>query len=187
MTSEKAQWTHRHSGEACYGAFGFKPAGQSGLRSRTIPSVSFECYTLKQTNTSIRNGYRLADIFVPSDKQSFYYLPYTNDNDKPAGQYYIFSQNSPLPESGSATPLPTEFEKAHIFTGVWSPGARTPSIDDWDSSPAESESAPDPGSPMASSSNAASLPSAYWILHPKLLGIAIRVDINGGAYNTVEK
>ncbi|KAJ3715636.1 hypothetical protein DFJ43DRAFT_1043491 [Lentinula guzmanii] len=90
--------------------------------------------------------------------------------------------------SGSGTPLPTKFERAHIFMGVWSPSSHTPIwwanelITPWPENDNNSNNA----------NINTSLPNSepvinYWILEPKLLGTAIWVNIQGGTYDTVEK
>jgi hypothetical protein len=145
----------------------------------------------------------LADIFLPRDE---YYLPFPSDEpvDTIVGSCaqapdHSSSDTAILNSSGFSTPLPTEFEKAHIFTGAWSPGFRTPIINldqesDQESVINSSSSASTTASTTASISVSASssnelstsMSSTHWILHPKLLGIAIRVDVDGGPFDTVQ-
>lgn len=148
----------------------------------------------QQSYTSLmfisRNGFKLADIFWPQDE---YYIPLTQqplpDNADASGG---LSEILP-PSDGSATPSPTEFEKIYIFTGAWSPGSHTPDINVFDSNDWgwEDEQSPvdDPGSSVSTVLNSSDvdLSSSHWIIHPKLLGIAIRVDIHGGPYDTIQK
>lgn len=120
-----------------------------------------------------------------------YYIPLTHEL-LPENADASGGQTLPPPDPGSATPLPTEFEKVYIFTGAWSPGSRTPNLDVFSSTEDEQSPVDDPGS-SASTSAAISntddvgASSTHWILQPKLLGIAIRVDIQGGPYDTVQK
>ncbi|KAF9062812.1 hypothetical protein BDP27DRAFT_1368523 [Rhodocollybia butyracea] len=120
---------------------------------------------------------------------------------------------SQLRDPGSSTPLPTEFEKTHIFTGVWSPGSQTPLPDDLGfATPMPNEDGVwSPGARTAESSRETGLVSPpslvaqdivtpnmplmssepevlnHWILNPKLLGIAIRVDIREPPRNEVSE
>lgn len=137
----------------------------------------------------MKRGFKLADIFPPSERHSDYYLPLTSSGPLEPVEYSATS--FPHKNDGSDSPLPNEFEKAHIFTGIWSPGLRTPK------NFTERESLPLPS--LASQNNVIasrlSLSSSvqeisisnHWFLNPKLLGIPIRVDIQGGPCDTVEK
>ncbi|KAJ3792132.1 hypothetical protein GGU11DRAFT_803510 [Lentinula aff. detonsa] len=139
--------------------------------------------------------YKLADIFPPSQQQASYYLPWNIEGGNKHRNINISStksiserqnaSNADLTSDDLGSRTPFEFERAHIFTGVWSPSSRTPI---W--------RANELITPWPENSNNAnidmSLPNSeplmnHWILEPKLLGIAIRVDIRGGAYDTVEK
>jgi hypothetical protein len=95
----------------------------------------------------------------------------------------------------------TEFEQAHIFTGEWSAESPSPNISVWGSfvsvpwnDPSVSSSA-EPAFEMhpvaehetPTESHEEGDLSTHWILHRNLLGIAIRVDIQGGRYDTIEK
>lgn len=146
--------------------------------------------------------FKLADIFPPSVHQAEYFLPLAFEEseslptaDSAQTVDTIDTSNTTAIELGSGTPLPTEFEEAHIFTGVWSSGSRTPSRND----PLAQTISPLPFVEdehiTAGAANSASLlrseeicdnPS-HWILNPKLLSIAIRVDICGGPFDTLLK
>lgn len=98
----------------------------------------------------------------------------------------------------------TEFEKTHLFTGSWAPGACTPIINLDELTPssytsadntsalthgerrtAASDSGEEDGA--ASEFGVANATLTHWILHPNLLGIGIRANIQGGPYDTVQK
>ncbi|KAF5340159.1 hypothetical protein D9757_014986 [Collybiopsis confluens] len=135
-----------------------------------------------------RTSFKLAEIFRLSKAQSFY-QPMTA---VPAFNNYSLSLEIPEDpiDAGSGTPLPTEFERAHIFTGAWSPNSPLP---EWDRIPWDSDDVPTLDScdrpvsnPSAPRSNEVAEPP-HWILHPSLIGVAIRVDIRGGPFDTAKK
>lgn len=140
-----------------------------------------------------RTTHVLCDIFMPTAKQTFYIPNTVYDQCLPEAS--ASSESIPI----SSTPMPSYSERETIFTGIWNPDYVYPD-------PLESPLSPDPiralplwpdQSPRASSSLPEQSPRAssplheqplpHWILHPKLLGIPIQVDIIGGELDTSMK
>ena len=158
-----------------------------------------------------RTKYRLCEVFMPTARQSFY-MPDGNYQKRLA--FSAASMNAvdagvgADQDAGSYTPLPNDFEREFIFCGSWSPSLPTPgapSMSPWQSPFAGSQTptpfygngSPVPWTPASppppiwhesspSPPVALSVPD-HWILHPKLVGIPIRVDISGGELETSKK
>ncbi|KAF5381857.1 hypothetical protein D9757_008344 [Collybiopsis confluens] len=120
-----------------------------------------------------RTAYLLCDVFMPTARQSFYMPAQDHHNLLSPSSDRVAEDDF---DTGGRTPLPTDLERATIFTGVWSPNCPTP-MPASPSSPATPPRAASPGSTTL----------AHWILHPKLLGIPIKVDIKGGELDTSQK
>ncbi|KAE9385590.1 hypothetical protein BT96DRAFT_949731 [Gymnopus androsaceus JB14] len=155
-----------------------------------------------------RTQYRLCEVFMPTARQSFY-MPDGNYQKNLSSPTASFDAVDVVvdPDQGH-TPMPNDFERATIFCGSWSPNCPTPGSSSfqspfagsqtgfqspmpWTASPSppplSSPSSPSPRSLSQAYSPALSPPD-HWILHPKLVGIPIRVDIaGGGELNTSKK
>lgn len=152
------------------------------------------------TNKYYRTSLCLCDVFMPTPRQSFFIPNEVMRQVRPPAQSETATYND-----GGNTPLPTDFERETIFTGVWSPGHRTsiPSNSGGSSSsvtwtPASPPPhmqgflSPDPSlfsppSPPRPDASQSSVFDGHWILHPKLVGTPIQVDINGGELDTSTK
>ncbi|KAF9064251.1 hypothetical protein BDP27DRAFT_1367314 [Rhodocollybia butyracea] len=145
---------------------------------------------------------RLCEVFMPTAKQSFYWPDPTyqkNYQNNLTSSGFIIDA-----DKGSKTPLPADFERETIFRGPWSPSCSTPGPSpsipsDSSQTPAPvynlespvpwTPASPDPRQPSRSPTPAPApsfLPD-HWILHPKLVGIPIKVDINSGELKTLNK
>ncbi|KAJ3735502.1 hypothetical protein DFJ43DRAFT_1151198 [Lentinula guzmanii] len=184
------------------------PSKRSGLTltlERLVMSGSTTSQLIKLDYEQVRyfkTNFKLAEIFWPSEQQSFYY-PLTSlfDSLSTSTVYHTSTppSNDETEDSGSQTPIPTEFEQVTIFTGVWAPGSPIASFNEepWDETliPGSQDNPPAimSTSTSTSASVSTSLPSerdrgsSHWILNPKLFGIAIRVDIEGGPFDTIQK
>ncbi|KAJ3990770.1 hypothetical protein F5050DRAFT_1716631, partial [Lentinula boryana] len=156
--------------------------------SSKLVKVDYDALRFRKTR------YRLCEVFMPNARQSFY---------MPNGDYQrqLTSSDTRFTEadSGSATPLPHDFEKETIFHASMSghPGFETPfniqSPAPWPWTPASPSPplpsrAPSPSPPLPSRvPSPAPPPPDHWVLNPKLLGIMIKVDIRGGTMDTLKK
>lgn len=162
---------------------------------------------LQFTSFQTRTNYRLCEVFMPTARQSFY-MPddsYQKHLNSPATSFDVVEA---IDANQSRTPLPNDFERENIFCGLWSPNCPTPGASSFQSpfsgsqtpvisfgfqspvpwtpaspSPPPSSRRSPPSRPSSSSNDHASTPPSFpdhWILHPKLIGIPIRVDIAGG-------
>ncbi|KAJ3779755.1 hypothetical protein GGU10DRAFT_381844 [Lentinula aff. detonsa] len=156
-----------------------------------------------------RTGLYLCDVFMPTPKQSFY-IP--NKAVRHGGNVLQVSQAT---KTAWPLPPPADLEQETIFIGPWSEVHRTPiSSPAMSSNPAPTTplvltsplpspwnpassplhmqglSSPYPRPPPQSEPTTSQPPSTFdgpWILHPKLVGIPIQVDINGGEMDTSNK
>ncbi|KAF5351480.1 hypothetical protein D9757_012880 [Collybiopsis confluens] len=129
--------------------------------------------------TSDRTRHRLCEVFLPTAKQSFY-CP-EPDYLKEADVY--LDTDGDVHES-SKTPLPNDFERETIFYGSWSPNCPTPRP----STPSKGFRAPILSHEATTTASPSALPPPdHWILHPKLIGISIKVDISSGQFDTSQK
>ncbi|KAF9062821.1 hypothetical protein BDP27DRAFT_1368531 [Rhodocollybia butyracea] len=135
-----------------------------------------------------KTKYRLCEVFKPTVKQSFYWPE------------HVYQKNLESPSNvdadshqGSKTPLPNDFEREFIFCGSWSPNCPTPGqtpMYNLESPVPWTPASPDPVMPSRSRTPTppfAPVLPGHWILHPKLVGIPIKVDISGGELNTSSK
>ncbi|KAF5361343.1 hypothetical protein D9757_012333 [Collybiopsis confluens] len=128
--------------------------------------------------------HRLCEVLMPSVKQSFYWPD-------PAYQHKLDTSSRSVivaedADEGSKTPLPNYFERETIFCGLWSPNCPTPGR----SSPIPSDGFRTPAHSiptLAPPLPPPPPPSDHWILHPKLVGIPIKVDISSGELETSKK
>ncbi|KAF5379282.1 hypothetical protein D9757_005319 [Collybiopsis confluens] len=150
-----------------------------------------------------RTKFRLCDVFLPTARQSFYMpdpryekLLQTSSNDEDVED--SAAAGSMTPAAGSMTPLPNDFERETLFYGTWSPNCPTPAPSSLGltstSLPSNELASPAPASPplipRTSSPVSVSAPAPapdHWILHPKLIGIPIKVDISGGQLASLQK
>ncbi|KAE9384026.1 hypothetical protein BT96DRAFT_1008518 [Gymnopus androsaceus JB14] len=158
------------------------PQGRSGL-TLTVERYTFSANSSNRLVKVDYNAVRyhktkhlLCDVFMPTAKQSFY-IPNTS----------LFDASTPLPIA--STPMPNDFERETIFTGIWAPDYVYP--DPLESplspDPVHASESPPPPDPRRTSPPLPEPPLQHWILHPKLLGIPIQVDINGGELDTSTK
>ncbi|KAF5374538.1 hypothetical protein D9757_012400 [Collybiopsis confluens] len=108
-----------------------------------------------------KTRHRLCEVFLPTAKQSFYCPEpgYLKDVDVDLNTDRDVVL---VVHESSKTPLPNDFERETIFYGSWSPNLPPPLL-------------------------ASPLPPDHWILHPKLVGIPIKVDISSGPLDTSKK
>ncbi|KAE9389042.1 hypothetical protein BT96DRAFT_413986 [Gymnopus androsaceus JB14] len=174
------------------------PQGRSGL-TLTVERYTFSANSsnqlVKVDYSAVRyhkTKHLLCDVFMPTAKQSFY-IPNTIYNQQLPDILESVPSDASMPMPIALTPMPNDFERETIFTGIWAP-------DYVYLDPLEPQQSPDPihasKSPQTPDSWPASpplpapmpeRPLRHWILHPKLLGIPIQVDINGGSLDTSTK
>ncbi|KAJ4475497.1 hypothetical protein J3R30DRAFT_3705992 [Lentinula aciculospora] len=116
----------------------FKRSGITITLKRLVMGPTFNQLVQVDYDEVTFSEYKLADIFPPSQQQASYYLPWNIEegnkhrNIDISGTKSISecqnesNANLTSDDSGSGTPLPTEFKRAHIFMGFWSPSSCTP-------------------------------------------------------------
>jgi hypothetical protein len=140
----------------------------------------------RDNNKYHRTNLRLCDVFMPTPRQSFY-IPNDVQQIQLAPAPYIHGI-----KDGGNTPRPTDLERETIFTGVWSPGDRTPTLSP-SSTPGPASPPHVPDSPLSlllpepPAPHISSAFEGHWVLDPKLVGIPIQVDINSGELDTSRK
>ncbi|KIK52021.1 hypothetical protein GYMLUDRAFT_64520 [Collybiopsis luxurians FD-317 M1] len=164
-------------------------------QANKVVNVDYENVRYCRLTIYLRTCFHLCNLFMPMARQSFYLPEQIYEKELTA--------NEPVPGDiviGSFTPLPNDFEKATIFTGVWSPSCPTPvpslsAIEETSNTsgyktPSSSQSpalwtlaSPSPSPASHSPSPAPS----HWILNLKLVSIPMKVDINGGDYDMSKK
>ncbi|KAE9384924.1 hypothetical protein BT96DRAFT_1093799 [Gymnopus androsaceus JB14] len=170
-----------------------KPKRQSRL------TLTVECYTFSGNSSNQlvkvdynavryhRTNHLLCDIFMPTAKQSFYIPNTIYDQRLPETPEKLALSESSM--SVVSTPMPNYFKKETIFTGIWAPGYvyLDPLESPLSPDPVRASESPPPPDPRCTSPPLPEQPLQHWILHPKLLGIPIQVDINGGELDTSMK
>ncbi|KIK53086.1 hypothetical protein GYMLUDRAFT_63866 [Collybiopsis luxurians FD-317 M1] len=172
-------------------------------QANKVVNVDYEDVRYRRLTIYLRTHFCLCDLFMPTARQSFYLPERIYEKE--------LTTNEPVPGDtvvGSFTPLPNDFEKAAIFTGVWSPscpmpvpslsaieetsntsGYETPSSSQSPvsfSSQSPAQWTPASPSPSPASRSPSPAPS-HWILNLKLVGIPMKVDINSGDHDMSKK
>ncbi|KAE9401428.1 hypothetical protein BT96DRAFT_992148 [Gymnopus androsaceus JB14] len=120
----------------------------------------------------------LCDVFMPTAKQSFYIPNTVYDQQLPDVLESVpFDASTPLPIA--STPMPNDFERETIFTGIWAPDYVYPD-------PLESPLSPDPirpfKTPPSPDHGPASPPLLLCLNNPCGIGYYIRSFSKGGIF-----
>ena len=176
------------------------------MRLDSISGYRFPNLLLELRKFFTRTQYCLCEVFMPTGQQLFY-MPDSNYLKQLSYPASSGSVDEVDVDQGRRTPLLNDFERATIFCGAWSPSCPTPAPPTPAASSFQSPFAGSqtpvllyesqspvpwtPASPSPALSSRQSSPPLrtflpalsppdHWILHPKLVGIPIRVDITGG-------
>lgn len=137
-----------------------------------------------------RTKYRLCEVFMPTARQSFY-MPdpgYEKILDTISTTISTSPTSINVVEAGEGSNMsqPNDFEREIIFCGALPPPCPTPTR-----SPSPQNPISPPPQPVSRTSSPISSLSPphpeHWIMNPKLAGIRIKVDIDGGDLDTSKK